>query len=408
MHTGEPSLNDDASTSSADIDNRSNPLLEWLESTSKVVQVHRGDVLEGKVISIAPERILIDVGCKADGLVAGRELEHMTAEEVSQVHVGDCFPVLVVQPEDSEGNILVSINRARAMRDWHIAEELYASQNVFEACVMDSNKGGVIVNVGRLRGFVPASQLVSGGRQSGSGEGSGSDDTRWNHLISRSLKLKVIEVDKARNRLILSERVATRESRESAKQRLLDELQIGEVRPGVVNSLCEFGAFVDLGGADGLIHLSELSWERVSHPREVLREGQAVQVMVVDVDREKQRIGLSLRRLSPEPWSDVANGLAVGQIVQGTITKVVSFGAFAHIGDNIEGLIHISELSEERVEHPHEVVHEGDVLALKVIRIDADRRRIGLSLKQAREDTDFDWRAELENSHREEDSAEGS
>jgi small subunit ribosomal protein S1 len=218
----------------------------------------------------------------------------------------------------------------------------------------------------------------------------------------------VIELDRNRNRLILSERAALRDWRQSAKQRLLDQLQVGAVCRGVVTSLCDFGAFVDLGGADGLVHLSELSWERVSHPREVLQEGQEVEVYILDVDRDKQRIGLSLRRLMPQPWEAAASQLAVGQIVEATITKIVNFGAFARIADSVEGLIHISELSDARINLPHEVVREGDVVSLKVIRIDPERRRIGLSLKQAREGVDLDWLAELAQSAAETEANEGA
>jgi len=208
------------------------------------------------------------------------------------------------------------------------------------------------------------------------------------------MQIKIIEIDRSRNRLILSERAAQRELRKQHKEKLLNELQVDEVRDGVVISLCDFGAFVDLGGADGLVHLSELSWRRVSHPSEVLKVGDEVKVKVLNVDRDRRRIGLSLKRLDSDPWSSVSERYHIDQLVEGTVTKLVKFGAFARIfDDDIEGLIHLSELSDERITHPREVVQEGDVRTLRVIRIDPDRRRIGLSLKRVASDDymDVDW-----------------
>jgi len=379
---------------------------EWLDRAGNIVTARRGDVLDGTIVSVSPAEILIDIGCKADGLVSGRELERMAPEEFAEICVGDCIPVFVVNPEDRDGNVVLSINRARAQRDWRTAQKLFESEEVFEGNVSGCNKGGVIVNVGRLRGFVPASQLTPGVYRYVNDTASRDDDSRWEQLIGHKLKLKVIEIDRNRNRLILSERAAARESRQETKQKLLEELQVGETRSGVVASICHFGAFVDLGGADGLVHLSEISWNRVEHPKDVLTVGQEVEVYILDVDCEKERIGLSIRRLAPEPWDDVANNFVVGQIVDGTVTKVVSFGAFARIGECVEGLIHISELSETRLNHPHEVVKEGDVVPLKIIRIDTDQRRIGLSLIQARDEVEFDWQEELEESQKVDETVE--
>ncbi len=374
-----------------------NPMQEWLQSVDQVAALKRGDILEGAIVSISPNEILVDIGCKADGIVTGRELERMTSAELQSLRVGETIPVYVLEPEDQDGNVGLSLTRARIWRDWQRAEELFSTQETFEGRVSDCNRGGVIVNIGGLRGFVPASQILTDLHERRSTPAS--DETRqWDHLLNHTLKMKVIELDRERNRLILSERAAARDWRQTAKQKLLDNLQEGAICHGVVASLCDFGAFVDLGGADGLIHLSELSWDRVTHPRDVLREGQEVDVYVVEIDREKQRIGLSLRRLTAQPWEVCVANLTVGQVVQGCITKIVSFGAFARIGDGIEGLIHISELSDGHINHPHEVIKEGEAVPLKVIRIDSERRRVGLSLKQAREDTAFDWRQELRQS----------
>jgi small subunit ribosomal protein S1 len=250
----------------------------------------------------------------------------------------------------------------------------------------------LIVRVGRVRGFVPASQIASIRLPRGDSEEERIE--HLNELLDRKLRLKIIELDRKRNRLILSERAAMREWRQEQKDRLLDNLQEGEVRKGTVSSLCDFGAFVDLGGADGLVHLSELSWSRVNHPREILKVGQKVDVYVLGVDRDRKRIALSLKRLKPEPWTTVEERYSIGQLVKATITKITDFGAFARLDEEIEGLVHISELSEERIGHPSDMVHEGQEIELRIIRIDPARQRMGLSLRRVNEELyfqDSDW-----------------
>jgi len=268
------------------------------------------------------------------------------------------------------------------------------SQSVFEGEVAANNRGGVIVKIGQVRGFVPASQLSSESQRMSNDDAENSEE-RWADLVGKPLMLKVIDIDRRRNRLILSERLAMREWRRKMKDQLLDSLSEGDVYDGVISSIADFGAFVDLGGADGLIHLSELSWNRVNHPSEVVKVGQDVKVQILNVDQDRRRIGLSLRRLQPHPWDLVEEHYEVGQIVRGQITKLVNFGAFARLDkDGIEGLIHISELSDQRVSHPKEVVSEGEEHDLRVIRIDVERRRMGLSLKQAlpqTEEPEIDW-----------------
>lgn len=358
---------------------------------SFVNQPQTGDIRHGVVVDKRAGELLIDIGYKSEGIVTGREVDRLEGD-FKEMTIGDEVPVYVMR-EDRDGNLLLSISRARAESDWKHAEELLESQDMFTGSVSGFNRGGVIVKIGQVRGFVPASQLSSESQSQQLTEGE--PDNRWMKLMDAELRMKVIDLDRRRNRLILSERVAIREWRREQKERLLESLEENTVCEGVVSSLADFGAFVNLGGADGLIHLSELSWGRISHPKEVVSIGEKIQVMVLNVDRERKRIGLSLRRLQPEPWETVPDRYEVGQIVRGVVTKLVHFGAFARLdGDTIEGLIHISELTERRIAHPSEVVTEGQGLELRIIRIDTGKRRMGLSLKQVAPDeasVEFDW-----------------
>ena len=355
-------------------------------------QLRQGDTVEGTIVSISPNQVLVAIPYKADAIVDPRELERLGKEFLESVVVGDPITAVVVQPEDRDGNVVISLARAQQEQDWRQAEELFQSQDVFEGVVTGYNRGGVIVRVGRVRGFVPASQLSA--RWQAQQDAEGDPEQRWARLVGQTMQLKVVEMDRQRNRLILSERAAMRDWRKNQKDRLLSTLNKGDVLKGIVTSIADFGAFVDLGGADGLIHLSELAWHRVEHPREILKVGQEVEVYVMNVDEERKRIGLSLRRLSPEPWSVVADQYQVGQVVTATITRLAAFGAFAKMDDAIEGLIHISEMADYRINHPKEIVQEGDVVQVRVIRIDPQHRRIGLSLRQAADDNYVDWQAD--------------
>jgi small subunit ribosomal protein S1 len=370
-----------------------------LEEGYSFAPLKRGEVREGVIVSISPTEILIDLSGKTEGVISGRELERMPRDLLNSIKVGDDVLAYIINPEDKNGNIVLSLTRAQMEKDWREAERLYESQEMLEGHVAGFNKGGLIVRVGKVRGFVPASQLDTSRHPRLSEPGLTPED-RWGDLTGQALQLKVIEIDRERNRLILSERAAMREWKKAQKEKLLAELTEGEIREGRVISLADFGAFVDLGGADGLIHLSELSWKRVNHPREVLRVGEKVKVYVLNVDRERRRIGLSLKRLQPDPWSLVEERYRINQLVEGVITKLAKFGAFACLKDDeeIEGLIHISELSEDHITHPKEVVEEGQVVTLRIIRIDTDQRRMGLSLKRVdqAEYADSDWQAEVE------------
>jgi small subunit ribosomal protein S1 len=374
-----------------------NPMEALTGDAFEFPQVRAGDVVDGIIVSVSPAEILVDIGCKSDALVDGRELERLEKDFLAGLEVGSPVVAYVVQPEDRDGNIIVSLTRAQQEQDWRQAEELLQSQDVFEGVVTGYNRGGVIVRVGRVRGFVPASQLSARWQVMQSGEPDSED--RWAGLVGQAMQLKVVELDRRRNRLILSERAAMRDWRKGQKDRLMSQLAKGDVVKGVVTSLAPFGAFVDLGGADGLVHLSELAWHRVEHPSEVVQVGQEVEVYVMNVDEERKRIGLSLRRLSPEPWTQVEMRHSIGQVVSATITKLATFGAFAKIDDSIEGLIHISELADYRINHPKEVVQEGDEVQVRVIRIDPQRRRIGLSLRQASEEAyvEMDWQEDAQN-----------
>lgn len=364
------------------------PFAGLLEESFASKSFKRGDIIEGVIVSKRADEILVDVGGKAEAVVSARELERMSEREIADLCVGEPVLGYIVRPEDENGHIVLSLQRAEMEKDWQDAEAFQASGEIIKRPVIGHNKGGLIVRVGRIRGFVPASQLSSAPAASAGG----AEDSPLASLVGTTLSLKVVEVDRKRNRLILSEREAVKEERRARKERLLEELREGEEVHGVISSLCSFGAFVDLGGADGLIHLSELSWSRVNDPAEVVKVGDEVKVRVLKVDRERNRIALSLKRLQPEPWSAVDETYYVGQLVKGTITKLTDFGAFARLDDNIEGLIHISELSDERINHPRDVVREGEEVTLRVIRIDSARRRLGLSLRRAQEGyDDIDW-----------------
>lgn len=357
-------------------------------------QPSEGEIRQGIIATIRENEILVSIGTKSEGIISGREFDQIPDEERKAFFQGQEIPVYVIQPEDNNGNVVLSYLRAREEKDWEEVESLLASNEVYASQVIGYNKGGLIVPIGRLRGFVPASQVSLLRRPSPANE---SPDQRYGKMVGEDMQVRVIEVDRARRRLILSERQALQETRETLKDRLLDELQEGDVRKGRVTSLADFGAFVNIDGADGLVHLSEISWERIEHPNEVLKVGQEVEVKVISVDRDRKRIGLSLRQLQSDPWMQKIGHMKEGMLVEGTITHLTKFGAFARIGEDLEGLIHVSELSENRIAHPKEVTKEGEVLTLRIIKIDPERRRIGLSLRKVDSPAyaDLDWKMAL-------------
>jgi small subunit ribosomal protein S1 len=342
----------------------------------------RGDIRKGVITAITPNEILIDVQSKADGLIAGRELEQINPQTLENFQVGEEIMVYVLEPEDINGHVVLSYTRAQEEQDWERVEKSMETGEAITTFVEGYNKGGLLVPVGQLRGFVPGS-LVSVFRE---GDTTAPED-RWSEAIGKEITLKVIEVDRSRQRLILSERDAIGETREAIKDQLLDNLAVGDRVTGYVSSLADFGAFVNIQGVDGLVHLSELSWDHVDHPSDLVKVGQELEVEVISIDEEKRRIGLSMRRLLDNPWIEKAEEIQEGQLVQGTITNITDFGAFARIENtDLEGLIHISELSMDRVGHPSEVVSVGETLALRVISLDMERHRIGLSLEKVDSD----------------------
>lgn len=358
-----------------------NPMLALLDSDYGMSMPSRGEIREGVIARVTPSEILIDVGAKSEGVINGRELDSLDEATRKGLQIGQTLLVYVMDPEDRNGNIVLSLTRAREEQDWRDAEALLASQEVYAGSVAGFNKGGLIVKLGNVRGFVPASQLGPSRRRRSEGD---TPEQKWARMVGEAMQVKVIEVDRGRNRLILSERAAAKESREAQKDKLLSEIKAGDLRTGHVISLADFGAFVDIGGADGLVHLSELSWKHVTHPNEVLRVGQEVEVVVLNVDHDRKRIGLSLKRREDDPWTVIQKKYQIGQLVKGTITKLAKFGAFARVEgeDEIEGLIHVSELADGHIEHPRDVVAEGQALTLRVLKIEADKRRMGLSLKR--------------------------
>ncbi len=333
-----------------------------------------GDIVEGTVVKVDHDEVLLDIGYKTEGVIPSRELSikhDVDPDEV--VEVGDQIDALVLTKEDKEGRLILSKKRAQYERAWGAIEELQAKEEPVTGTVIEVVKGGLIIDIG-LRGFLPAS-LVEMRRV-----------RDLEPYIGQELEAKIIELDKQRNNVVLSRRAFLEQTQSEVHSEFLHQLQKGQVRKGVVSSIVNFGAFVDLGGVDGLVHVSELSWKHIDHPSEVVTVGDEVTVEVLDVDLDRERVSLSLKATQEDPWRVFARTHAVGQIVPGKVTKLVPFGAFVRVEEGIEGLVHISELAQRHVEVPDQVVNVGEEVMVKVIDIDLERRRISLSVKQADED----------------------
>jgi small subunit ribosomal protein S1 len=349
--------------------------LAMLEESLAIEQPVRGDIVMGTILAIDNMGLLVDLGMKRDGVVSRNDLERLSDDV--QLSVGDEIPVMIIRTEDADGNMIVSVSQAKQNEDWLRAEDLMTSGEIWEGVVADANRGGLIVPFGNLRGFVPASHVLDLPRGM-------SEDERTNHLntlIGQPLTVKIIEVNRRRRRLVLSQREAQREIRDASKDELLSALKEGDIRRGVVSGLRDFGAFVDLGGADGLIHISELAWHRVKHPREVLNVGDEIDVYVLRLDQEGRRIGLSLKRLQPNPWSQVDDLYYVGQLVEGTISRVTQFGAFVSLEPGIEALLHASQIADPAPADPTRLLNEGQTILARIISIEPHRQRLGLSIR---------------------------
>jgi small subunit ribosomal protein S1 len=357
------------------------------EQDSDIKSFKHGDVVEGTVVRIDKDEILVDIGAKSEGVVSNRELYGRNAESQPQLAIGDTVLVYVLQPESQEGHAVLSLRRAGLERKWRSMQEQFETGVIIEAPVIDHNKGGLIVDCG-IRGFVPISQIVDFPRRPQNDQPRDAAQEiaeKLQPFVGRKLRLKILEVNRKANRLILSEKVALYEERREKRDELFSSLQVGQKVTGTVRSIAPFGVFIDLGGIDGLVHKSELSWNKVNNPESGYKVGDEVEAEVIDINHERGRISLSIRRLQPDPWHSTVADFNVGDVIDGTVTKLVNFGAFVRVRDGLEGLIHISELSHQRVAHPGDVVHEGQTLKLKIISLDSERHRLGLSLKQAEE-----------------------
>jgi len=338
-----------------------------------IVEFEDGDIVKGTVVKVDRDEVLLDIGFKSEGVIPGRELSirhDVDAHEI--VKIGDVVEALVLQKEDKEGRLVLSKKRAQYERAWGTIEKTKESDGVVRGLVIEVVKGGLIMDIG-LRGFLPASLV---------------ELRRVRDLapyIGRTLEAKIIELDKNRNNVVLSRRAWLEETQKEQRGEFLVNLKPGEIRKGVISSVVNFGAFVDLGGMDGLVHVSELSWKHVDHPSSVVSVGDEVTVQVLDVDMDKERISLSLKATQSDPWQEFADAHKEGELVYGRITKLVPFGAFVQVGDGIEGLVHISEMAAHHVDLPEQVVNPGEELWVKIIEIDLERRRISLSIKQAAE-----------------------
>jgi small subunit ribosomal protein S1 len=334
-----------------------------------------GDIVDGVIVKVDRDEVLLDIGYKTEGVIPSRELSIKHDVDPNEVvTLGDHIEALVLQKEDKEGRLILSKKRAQYERAWGTIEKIKDEDGIVTGTVIEVVKGGLILDIG-LRGFLPAS-LVEMRRV-----------RDLQPYVGKELEAKIIELDKNRNNVVLSRRAWLEQTQSEVRQTFLTTLQKGQIRNGVVSSIVNFGAFVDLGGVDGLVHVSELSWKHIDHPSEIVEVGQEVTVEVLDVDMDRERVSLSLKATQEDPWQQFARTHAIGQVVPGRVTKLVPFGAFVRVDEGIEGLVHISELAERHVEIPEQVVQVGNEIFVKVIDIDLERRRISLSLKQANEGT---------------------
>ena len=342
--------------------------------------LRRGEIVEGTIMRADTEGIFLDIGHKEEGFIPPNEMRTINPEELIAFEEGDPLIAFILRAESQDGPIL-SVDRARGEEGWRELQKYLESDSPVEGVIAGFNRGGCILEVANVQGFVPMSQLITISREQFEPPEGDENSDAPNELIGGTLTVKVLEVNRSRNRAIFSERLALKEQREEQKAILIQQLNEGDVRKGRVTGVSTFGAFVDLGGADGLIHISELSWGMVTSPDEIVTVGEEIDVYILRIDRDTMKIALSLRRLHPEPWETIHERYNVGDVVDATVIKLADFGAFARIEDSIEGLIHITEMSQETVTHPGDIIAEGDSVEVTILRIESDRRRLGLSMK---------------------------
>ena len=364
------------SEQSADLS--SHPMAFLLEGDFGLHVPKTGDICTGHIVSVSGSHVLVDIGAKSEGYIDPREVEQMSPEDQAELEVGSEVTVFVSNAEDSRGTISLSINQAIMANEWSNAKDLLKSEEEIEVSILGKNRGGLLTQIGRLRAFVPASQL-------GLTQHEYRDDYIMSQFQGQTLKAKVIEVDPDRNRLILSAKEAAEKAKKSKRLEKISNIEEGAILSGKIVNIERFGIFVDVGGIQGLVHLSELSWSRISNPHEHYTVGETVEVFVLNIDQEKARIALSIKRLIEDPWKTADGVYSEGDMVPVVITKIEKYGAFAEIqGDvSLEGLIHLSEISEERIKEPTEIVNEGDKVTVQIIKIDMKKRQLGLSLKNA-------------------------
>lgn len=353
-------------------DDMSEDFASMLESSLSFSSPKRGEIRQATILHITDREIIVDLGTKQDGVVKYEDIQRMDETLKQSLKEGQSIPVFVLATSEMDNSLIVSINMGMQRYDWEEAGRLKIAEEPVSVKVKGFNRGGILVGWNRLEGFIPSSHLMSA---------TFNPDRRdaLNELMGKALEVKVIEVDQDRRRLIFSEREAQKESRQKQKARLLESLQEGDRVEGLVTGLRDFGAFVNIGGADGLIHVSELAWHRVDHPRDVLRVGDKIQVYVLSLDRETNRIALSRKRLLSDPWESAGEAYHEGQLVEGMVTNVVDFGAFVALDDGLEGLLHLSEMGDGSLKEPHSYVQKGDRLSLRISHLEADKRRVGFT-----------------------------
>lgn len=348
---------------------------DLLNESELIPRMRTGDIIQGIVVAVDQDGLLLSIGNKSEGLIPSSEMLSAHLDESISTAIGSQVSATVLEPEGNNGSAILSLDRAREKLGWDLLEAKSITGEQISGRITGFNKGGAVVDIGGVRGFIPLSHV---------GRGSGQTNTsNMESRIGELVNLKIIEANRSAQNAVLSEKMFLEEQREIHKNRIIEQTHEGDIVQGKVSSICEFGAFVDIGGADGLLHISELSWDQVPDVGSILRVDDPVEVSVIKIDKQNKRIGLSLKRITPEPWLSVPDRYHVNQIVEAQITKVADFGAFARVEGSIEGLIHISELSYNNVQHPSHVVKEGENVALRILNIDPERKRLALSLRQA-------------------------